>query len=183
MNQNKIEKRKAERRKMQQIHRKKKTQKMIIAASIGLIAIISVVIVISMTSKPGSDIQNPEPADPSDVISETEVSIPLPEISSDAKFYSYDANGVEIRYFAVIGSDGDVHVAFDACDVCYNAKKGYTQVDDVMHCINCGREFSINSIGTDNTAGGCWPSYLPMNIEEDNVLIDISDIEAKRYMF
>ena len=136
-----------------------------------------------MSNNPGGNIQNPEPSTPSDVVSQTEVSIPISEIGSSAKFYSYDSNGVEIRYFAVIGSDGDIHVALDACDVCYNAKKGYTQIDDVMHCINCGKEFSINSIGTDNTAGGCWPSYLPMNIEGDNVLIDISDIEDKRYMF
>jgi len=52
-----------------------------------------------------------------------------------------------------------------------------------MHCINCGKEFSINSIGTDNTAGGCWPSYLPIKIENENIIINKSDLEDKQYMF
>jgi len=50
---------------------------------------------------------------------------------------------------------GTVHVAFDACDVCYEAKKGYKQNGDVMLCLNCGKTFSITSIGIDNTVGGC----------------------------
>ncbi len=183
MKKNKRELRKAELRKMEQIQRKKRTQKIIVATSLSIIAILSLVIVISMPGNPNDQIQNSEIAAPSDVISQTEVSIPLSEVGSNAKFYSYESNGIEIRYFAVEGSDGNVHVAFDACDVCYDAKKGYRQNGDVMHCINCGKEFAINSIGTDNTAGGCWPSFLPTNIDGENVLIGISDLEAKKYMF
>ena len=183
MKKNNRELRKAELRKMEKSQRKKRTQKIIVATSLSIIAILSLVIVISMPGNPNDQIQNYEIATPSDVISQTEVSIPLSEIGSNAKFYSYDSNGIEIRYFAVEGSDGNVHVAFDACDVCYDAKKGYRQNGDVMHCINCGKEFAINSIGTDNTAGGCWPSFLPTNIDGENVLIDISDLETKKYMF
>ena len=183
MKKNNRELRKAELRKMEKSQRKKRTQKIIVAASLSIIAVMSLVIVISMPGNPNDKIQNSEIATPSDVISQTEVSIPLSEIGSNAKFYSYDSNGIEIRYFAVEGSDGNVHVAFDACDVCYDAKKGYRQNDDVMHCISCGKEFAINGIGTDNTAGGCWPSFLPTNIDGENVLIDISDLEAKKYMF
>jgi len=176
--------RKTEIRKREQMQRKKRTQKkIIVATSLIIIAVLCLAIAISVLSNQNDQIQNSEIATPSDVVSQTEVSIPLSEIGSNAKFYSYDSNGVEIRYFAVEGSDGDVHIAFDACDVCYEAKKGYRQNGDVMHCINCGLEFAINSIGNDNTAGGCWPSFLPINMDEDNVLIDISDLEAKRYMF
>jgi len=114
---------------------------------------------------------------------ETEVRIPLSDIDTTATFYSYDSNGVTVRYFAVKDAQGTVHVAFDACDVCYEAKKGYKQNGDVMQCLNCGKTFSITSIGTENTAGGCWPSFLPMNIDGNNVIIKISDLEAKSYMF
>ncbi len=114
---------------------------------------------------------------------ETEVKIPISDLSTTANFYTYDSDGVSIRYFAVKEKSGDVHVAFDACDVCYEAKKGYRQNGDVMQCINCGKEFSIISIGTDNVAGGCWPSYLPMVIENGNITIKISDLKAKSYMF
>ena len=183
MKKNNRELRKAELRKMEKSQRKKRTQKIIVATSLSIIAILSLVIVISMPGNPNDQIQNYEIATPSDVISQTEVSIPLSEIGSNAKFYSYDSNGIEIRYFAVEGSDGNVHVALDACDVCYDAKKGYRQNDEVMHCINCGKEFPINSIGIENTAGGCWPSYIPFRVDEDEVMIEISELESKRYMF
>ncbi len=114
---------------------------------------------------------------------ETEVRIPISDISTTAKFYSYESSGISVRYFAVKDIQGTVHVAFDACDVCYEAKKGYKQDGDVMQCLNCGKTFSITSIGTENTAGGCWPSYLPMNIDGNDVVIKIADLEAKSYMF
>jgi uncharacterized membrane protein len=114
---------------------------------------------------------------------ETEVRLPISDISTTAKFYSYDYNDVTVRYLAVRDKQGNVHVAFDACDVCYEAKKGYKQDGDVMQCLNCGKTFSITSIGTENTAGGCWPSFLPMNIDGNDVVIKIADLEAKSYMF
>jgi uncharacterized membrane protein len=113
----------------------------------------------------------------------TEVRIPISDISTTAKFYSYDSGGVTIRYFAVKDKQGNAHVAFDSCDVCYEAKKGYKQDGDVMQCLNCGTTFSITSIGAENTAGGCWPSYLAMNIDGNDVVIKIVDLEAKSYMF
>jgi uncharacterized membrane protein len=114
---------------------------------------------------------------------ETEVRIPISDISTTATFYSYDSNSVTVRYFAVKDKQGTVHVAFDACDVCYEAKKGYKQNGDLMQCLNCGKTFSITSIGTENTAGGCWPSFLPMNIDGNDVVITLADLEAKSYMF
>jgi uncharacterized membrane protein len=95
---------------------------------------------------------------------ETDVRIPLSDIESTATFYPYDSDGVTVRYFAVKDAQGTVHVALDACDVCYEAKKGYKQVGSEMQCLNCGKQFAITSIGTEN-AGGCWPSYLNMTIE------------------
>lgn len=52
-----------------------------------------------------------------------------------------------------------------------------------MHCINCGRTFPINQIGTSNTAGGCWPSFIQTTNDGDDIVIDISDLEEKAYMF
>ena len=48
-----------------------------------------------------------------------ELVISLSSLSTEANFYAYDADDVKIYFFAVIGSDNEVHVAFDACDVCY----------------------------------------------------------------
>jgi uncharacterized membrane protein len=113
----------------------------------------------------------------------TEVQIPVSDIGTTATFYSYDSSGVTVRYFAVKDKQGTAHVAFDACDVCYEAKKGYRQNGDVMQCLNCGKTFSITSIGTENTVGGCWPSYLHMNIDGNDIVLKIVDLEAKSYMF
>ncbi len=173
----------AERRKRELLLRRKKRMQKLMAMSVMLIAIISIVIVISMSNNPNDYDKSSEPAQSSDVISETEVGIPLSDISDNAKFYSYDANGVKVKYFVVKGSDGDVHVAFDACDVCYREKKGYSQNGEVMRCINCGRQYPINSCGTENTAGGCWPSYLPRRIEGEYVIIEKSDLAQKKWMF
>jgi hypothetical protein len=109
--------------------------------------------------------------------------IPTGEITTDAKWYPYDSDGVEIRFFAVKSNDQEIHVAFDACDVCYQEKKGYRQENIQMTCNNCDNSYPIKLLGTENDQGGCWPSYLPISIEENYVIIKISDLEEKRYMF
>jgi uncharacterized membrane protein len=129
--------------------------------------------------KEGNHAQNPViPAQ-----NATDILIPVGNLTATAQFYSYDSGGITIRYFLVKDAQGNVHGAMDACDVCYAAKKGYRQNGDVMHCINCGREFSITSLGTDNLEGGCWPSHLPITTSSGNVTIKISDLVSKQYMF
>lgn len=110
------------------------------------------------------------------------VKIPLSEVSNDAKFFSHKAGSVEIRYFAVLGSDGKPRIAFDACDVC-GGYKGYKQIGNDIQCNNCGRVFWIDGLGTKNKGYGCWPSYLPHKIQGDNIVIKISDIEDSRHRF
>jgi uncharacterized membrane protein len=111
------------------------------------------------------------------------VTIPVSEVGTDAKFYTYDSSGTDVRFFATRGPDGNIHVATDACDVCYQNHKGYRQSGTSMQCNNCGKTFGINNIGTKNTAGGCWPSYLPMKTDGSNVLVKKSDLDGKAYMF
>ena len=125
----------------------------------------------------------PEPTAGLTVNAQGEVEIPASEVTDDAKYYSIDANGVDVRFFALRGNDGKVRVAMDACDVCYDAKKGYRQDGDDMVCNNCGNRYPTSGIGTENLKGGCWPSYVPMDIEDGKVVIKASDLRAKRYMF
>jgi len=163
----------AEKRKTK-LEQKRKTMKKMMMISVMIIAVICLSVFYMFFTSGNENIQS---------ILQTQPRIPLSDISSDAKFYAYDADGVEIRYFAVNGPDEDIHVALDACDVCYGVKKGYTQIDDVMQCINCGRIYPINSIGTENLQGGCWPSYLPMKMDGNDIIIEISDLQEKRFMF
>ncbi|MBT7903088.1 DUF2318 domain-containing protein [Candidatus Woesearchaeota archaeon] len=110
------------------------------------------------------------------------VKIPLSELSNSASFYEYDSAGTKVRYFAVLGSDNQVHTAFDACDVC-GGSQGYVQVGSKMKCNKCGTSFEIDDIGTKNKPGGCWPSFLAHAIEDDFVLINGADLEQNKFRF
>jgi uncharacterized membrane protein len=114
---------------------------------------------------------------------DTYVSIPVSESGSSAKFFTYDANGTTVRFFLVNGTDGKVHCAADACDVCYPLHKGYSQAGQNMRCNNCGRIFAINDLGTKNSGGGCWPSRIPIKIGGGMVHIAKADLESKVYLF
>ncbi len=98
-----------------------------------------------------------------------------------ARHFEYKtSDGVTIRYFIMKSSDGIIRAAFDACDVCWRAGKGYTQKDDVMVCNNCGRRFPSTKINV--VTGGCNPGPLTRNIEGGKVVIKVEHIlEGKRY--
>ncbi len=110
------------------------------------------------------------------------VKIPLADVSKTAQFFSYEDNRVKISYFAVLGSDGKPRVAFDACDVC-GGYQGYEQKGNDIECRKCGRVFSIDGLGTKNKGYGCWPSYLPHEVQGDNIMIKISDLQEGRKRF
>ena len=107
------------------------------------------------------------------------VRLSLDSIGDDAQFFEY--GGAE---FFVVRSGDSVKTAFDACDVCYRAKKGYSQKGRDMVCNNCDNHYAISSLGTENLrGGGCWPGYLPSKTEGDYLVIKISDLEAGSYRF
>ena len=106
------------------------------------------------------------------------ISIPLDSLSGQAKWFEYDASGTTVRFFAIKLNDGSVKTAFDACDVCGYAKKGYRQEGSFMVCNNCGNRYPISGIGTENkTPGGCWPGYLPSKIVDGSVVIEKADLK------
>ena len=112
------------------------------------------------------------------------ITISVSEITEEAKWYEYDFNGKKISFFAVRASDGSIRTAFDACDVCYGSKKGYSQQGNQMVCNNCGNRYPIDGLGTENLrGGGCWPGYLPSRIEGDSLIILKEDLEAGGYRF
>ncbi len=120
-----------------------------------------------------------------EVIKEEKViQISLSEISEQARWYEYKSENTHIKYFAVKASDGSIKTAFDACDVCFRSKNGYSQDGDFMVCNNCGNRYPISGLGTENKAGGgCWPGYLPSKVEGENLMIKQSDLEKGGYGF
>lgn len=105
------------------------------------------------------------------------VSIPVSQVSDGkAHFYRFKTGGKDVKFFVVKSRDGVVRTALDACDVCYQAKKGYTQEGDYMVCNNCGQKFHTARVM--EVKGGCNPSPLPRVVNGANVVIREADLVA-----
>ena len=91
-----------------------------------------------------------------------------------AHYYSFVNSGKAIDFFVLKSSDSVVRAAFDACDVCFGAHKGYRQQGDLMICNNCGQQFP--SIKINELKGGCNPSPLERIVEGDALVIRSADI-------
>jgi len=91
------------------------------------------------------------------------------------KYYSYDApSGKKVKFFVLKSSDGVVRAAFDACDVCFQSKKGYRQEGNFMVCNNCGQRFVSTKIN--EIRGGCNPAPLDRTVAGDKLVIAVADI-------
>lgn len=111
------------------------------------------------------------------------VTIQVSQVSDGkAHFYKYADAGKEIGFFVVKGTDSALHVAFDACDVCFQEKKGYFQEGDAMVCRNCNKKFATNRIGKANN-GGCNPSHLDFTQSGGNIVIKTNDLAAGSRFF
>jgi hypothetical protein len=91
-----------------------------------------------------------------------------------AHHYTYMHEGQPIEFFVLQSQDGTIRAAFNACDVCFDSKKGYTQDGDFMVCNNCGRRFPADQINV--VQGGCNPSPLTRIVEGDSLVIQVEDI-------
>jgi uncharacterized membrane protein len=114
-------------------------------------------------------------------VNAAEVRLPVAQFEDgEARHFDHQFDGLTVRYFIVKSSDGVVRAAFDACDVCWPAGKGYVQEGDVMICRNCGRRFASTQIN--EVKGGCNPAPLKRVIDGDQLVIQVADIaEGKSY--
>jgi uncharacterized membrane protein len=110
------------------------------------------------------------------------VKIPLKALDSrKALFLKQELEGRQIHYFALKSSDGAYRAAFDACDVCFRANRGYRQDGDLMVCSNCGQTFPSARIG--EVKGGCNPHPLARKMEGQYLVIKKTDIAAGKDYF
>ena len=91
-----------------------------------------------------------------------------------ARHFEHVNGNLTVRYFILKSSDGIIRAAFDACDVCWPAGKGYYQDGDHMVCRNCGRRFA--SVLVNEVKGGCNPAPLNRALENGKLIIQIKDI-------
>jgi uncharacterized membrane protein len=106
------------------------------------------------------------------------VVVPVADLTpGKAKFFEYVArNKTRARFFVVKTPDGVHRAALDACDVCYKAKKGYSQSGEDMVCRQCGQTFAISRVNEES--GGCNPTPLQRTLADGNILIRKSELES-----
>ncbi len=110
------------------------------------------------------------------------VTIPTADVSDgQAHYYSFRTDDAMIKFFLIKSADGVIRAAFDACDVCFREKKGYSQDKDFMVCNNCGMRFHAARIN--EVSGGCNPSPLTRDLDGDTVRIAVADLRAGREYF
>jgi uncharacterized membrane protein len=136
-----------------------------------------------LSSMANNDIEGPAPAiKVQSAPDKDEVRIPINDVNDGkAHYYSSEVNGVDVRYFVLKSSDGVYRAAFDACDVCYDAKRGYRQEGDDMVCNNCGQRFASVRINVEK--GGCNPAPLDRAVDGNELVIKNKDIETGRFYF
>ena len=104
--------------------------------------------------------------------------IPASAVSTTATFFTTDAGSTRVPFFAVRDAAGQVHVAYDACQVCFEAKRGYVQRGSAMQCQNCGKTFPVAGITAMGSAGGCHPIGVSTTTSGDSIVIARKDLEA-----
>ncbi len=150
----------------------------LILAGLALAAVVAVAAVVLVSRDGGTAAAPAAPV----AASGTDVTIPVAEVSDgQAHFYSYDAGGTEVKYFVMQSKDGEYRAAFDACDVCYPNKKGYTQDGDQMVCNNCGQRFDSNKIN--ELEGGCNPSPIERTVKGQELVLKTADLQAGAQYF
>lgn len=109
------------------------------------------------------------------------VQIPINKINDGhAHYFTFKAQGRDIRFFVLKSRDGVIRAAFDACDVCFPKRKGYSQAGDYMICNNCGQRFHSTKINV--LKGGCNPAPLRRTNNGKHLVLTAADIfSGSRY--
>jgi uncharacterized membrane protein len=148
-----------------------KTKKILILS----VAIISVLVIAFTIKLPDqSKIDNPKDSiSITEAVIDSNIVIPVREITETAKFYPAKINGTKLEILAVKAPDGSIRTAFNTCQVCYSSGNGYyVQEGDVLVCQNCGNRFAMNDVEV--TRGGCNPVPITSEyktVEEDTITI------------
>jgi uncharacterized membrane protein len=89
-------------------------------------------------------------------VKDTDLVIPLADLSENAVFYPVDIAGTRLEILAVKAPDGTIRTAFNTCQVCYSSGRGfYKQQGSVLVCQNCGNRFRMSQVEVQS--GGCNP--------------------------
>lgn len=109
------------------------------------------------------------------------------EITSEAKYYPFNLDGVNMEVIALKAQDGTIRTALNTCQVCFDSGKGYYIQDTntkALVCQNCGNRFSPENV--EIIKGGCNPvPIMAVNKTDDgtNITIDRNILKESQYLF
>ncbi len=104
-----------------------------------------------------------------EVVKDSDIVIPVKDITDTATFYPANINGIDLEVIAVKAPDGTIRTAFNTCQICYSSGKGYyEQEGDTLICQNCGNHFGMGDVEV--AKGGCNP--VPITSEYKKVDAD-----------
>ena len=97
-------------------------------------------------------------------------------------YYSEAANK-NIYFFVVKARDNTYRVAANACEICFNSKKGFTQVSDQIRCENCRTVYTKDQIALEK--GGCNPRPIDpaAQVIDGQLTINVVAIESAADLF
>ncbi|MGE5544447.1 MAG: DUF2318 domain-containing protein [Bacillota bacterium] len=135
----------------------------------GVVAI-SLVVITYYGLKPGGN-ANPGSVSVSqgNISSESKAGINITknQVTSAAKFYPYNIDGINMEIIAVKATDGTIRTALNTCQICFDSGRGYYQQEgDFLVCQNCGNRFHIDQV--EKIKGGCNPVPVLEGDKQDN---------------
>jgi high-affinity iron transporter len=83
-----------------------------------------------------------------------------------------------VRFLILKTTDGRVHTALDACNIC--GSFGYVRQGKNLVCLNCGAEINPMTLGM---GGGCNPIPLPSEVTNNAVRIAVSELNKSASLF
>lgn len=109
--------------------------------------------------------------------------IPLSELSAEPAFFDWTQDGTAMQLIALMDADGQVHAAYNTCQVCAGSPYAYFDYENgQLVCRNCGNAFDVSSVGA--SAGGCNPMpAADYRIENDALVISETELERARLSF
>lgn len=157
-----------------QERRRKRKLPAIIGIAVPVVAVVALVVMLG----PGE-----EPA----VATETvgvggKVKISLQDLAGgDARFYTYDVDGVPVKFFALLSSDGQYRAALDASKECGPSRKGFRQEGTDMVCNKCGERFAFTTINV--VSGACNPTSIEREVSGQDLVLKTADLEKGAQYF
>jgi hypothetical protein len=97
--------------------------------------------------------------------------------------YFSESEAKKIYFFTIKASDGTYRVAANACEVCFAARQGFSQIGSQIRCDNCRVTYSKDQIALEK--GGCNPGPITADapVENGKLVLEVDDIEKVAYLF